>query len=150
MRHSLQSWRQRPKVPAATGTDGWTATLLWVCLGLAVLSAVPVFLITRYLVEETERSRFVVAAERAAYRLAHEVDLTLANLRALKGLFMGSVHVSRDEFSLFVQTLRPREAVRSLEWIPRVPRAERPAVEEAARQDGFPDFRFREVAAHGG
>lgn len=134
-------------------TGAWTGALstapFWLYLFLVVLSALPVFLLTRSLTDEVEHGRFVAAAEQAVSRLAHEVDLTFANLRAVEGLYKGSVHVSRDEFSAFVQALSPRETVQSLEWIPRVFASGRAEYEEAAREDGFPDFQFREYNPEG-
>lgn len=124
--------------------DRWTTALLWACLLLAVLSTVPVYMLTRYITDNTERSDFVIAAEEAANRLAREVDLTLTHLRAVKGLYRGSVHVSRNEFSAFVRALGSSEAVQALEWVPRVLATERAEIEAAARSDGFSDFEFRE------
>ncbi|MGI9417109.1 MAG: sensor histidine kinase [Geminicoccaceae bacterium] len=132
-----------------SGADGWTAAFFWICLGLAVLTALPVFLITRSLSEEARHGSFVAEAEQAAFRLAHDIDLALTSLRALKGLYEGSVHVSRDEFSAFVRALQPGAAVQSLEWIRRVPATERAEVEEAVRLDGFSEFTFREYDGEG-
>ena len=39
--------------------------------------------------------------------------------------------------------------MQSLEWVPRVPLTGRKSLEEAARQDGYPDFQFREFDAEG-
>jgi len=129
--------------------DRWATALFRAWLGLALLSAVPVYLVTDYFTENAKRSEFAIAAEEAAHRLAREVDVTLAHLRAVKGLYHGSVHVSRDEFSAFVQALRPSEAVQALEWVPRVPASERAEWEDAAQKEGFPDFQFREYNAEG-
>jgi len=118
-------------------------------MGLSLLSAVPVFLGTSYFTQNAQRSEFVIAAEVAASRLAREVDVTLTHLRAVKGFYRGSVHVSRDEFSTFVQTLRPSEAIQALEWVPRVKAADRSAMEAAAQKDGFSDFQFSEYTPAG-
>ena len=124
--------------------DRWTTALLWACLFLAVLSAIPVYMLTRHITDNAERSEFVIAAEEAANRLAREVDVTLAHLRAVKGLYRGSVHVSRSEFSAFVRALGSSEAVQALKWVPRVLAAERTETEGAARTDGYFDFEFHE------
>lgn len=149
MTGALSESRQRLGKILGYRPAGWPTGFFWFYLGLAALSALPVFLITRSLTEEVEHSRFVAAAEQAANRLAHEVDLTLANLRALKGFYDGSVHVTREEFSAFIRSLRPRQAVQSLEWIPRTPLNARNKFEEAAHEDGYPGFRFREYNAEG-
>ncbi|MDH3663253.1 MAG: CHASE domain-containing protein [Alphaproteobacteria bacterium] len=145
----LGAARRRLATLLSSGPKGWTTGFFWFYLGLAVLSAFPVFLITRSLTEEVEHSRFVAAAEQAANRLAHEIDLTLANLRALKGFYDGSVHVTREEFRAFIHALRPRQAVQSLEWIPRVQAAARQDLERTAHEDGFADFQFREHNVEG-
>ncbi len=41
-------------------------------------------------------------------------------------------------------------SIQSLEWIPRVPDAQRAEYEEAARKDGLPGFQITEKDAHGG
>lgn len=141
--------RQKLAELSDSGSDGWTSPFFWLCLALAIFTALPVFLVTRSLSEDAAHSRFVVAAEQAASRLVHDIDLALANLRAVKGLYKGSVHVSRDEFSAFVQALQPSGAVQSLEWIRRVQASERAEVEDAVRNDGFPGFTFREYGGYG-
>ena len=147
---SDSSFVQRVKGLWGAYLDRWTTVLLWGCLLLAVLSTVPVYMLTRYITDNMERSDFVIAAEEAANRLAREVDVTLAHLRAVKGLYRGSVHVSRSEFSAFVRALGSSEAVQALEWVPRVLATERAEMESAARSDGFPDFEFREYEERGG
>ena len=106
--------RQRWGHVLAFRSPGWTTGFFWFYLGLAALSALPVFLITRSLTAEVEHSRFVAAAEQAAYRLAHEIDLTLANLRALKGS-MTAPYMSpgRSSQLLFDRSARGRRCNRS-------------------------------------
>ncbi|NJO38627.1 MAG: hypothetical protein HC871_14725, partial [Rhizobiales bacterium] len=125
MTHAVDFMTQRLAMLAALGSRLPTRIMFCLFLGLAALSAVPVFLVTSYLSNAAKRGEFVVAAEDAANRLAREVDMTLAHLRAVKGLYKGSVHVSREEFSAFVRALKPGAAVQALQWVPRVPAAER-------------------------
>ena len=149
MKRGLAPLRRRLAYLHRLRRRDWTAGLSGFGLALALFSALPVFLIVHAVIEDAERGRFVAAAEKAAYRLAHEVDRALANLRALTGLYEGSVHVSRSEFSAFVRTLQPSAAVKSLQWIPSVPSADRSAFEMAAREDGVMDFSFRQYDEEG-
>ena len=146
---SDSSFVQRVKGLWGAYLDRWTTVLLWGCLLLAILSTVPVYMLTRYITDNMERSDFVIAAEEAANRLAREVDVTLTHLRAVKGLYRGSVHVSRNEFSAFVRALGSSEAVQALKWVPRVLATERAEMEAAARSDGYADFAIREYDEQG-
>lgn len=149
MKAALGALRQR--LEGASDADGerWSVMAFWIGLAFAFVSALPVFFVIQSVIENNERNHFVAAAEKAAYRLAHQVDLTFANLRAVKGLYKGSVHVSREEFSAFVQALQPSTAVKSLQWIPRVSAGDRAEFELTARENGFAGFDFHEYDAEG-
>ena len=79
--------------------------------------------------------------------LTHE-DLLVLEL--LGSFYAGSQKVERAEFQTFVKPfLLHHGCVQAMEWIPRVRDAERAAYEEAARQEGFPDFHIAERQAQG-
>jgi len=79
--------------------------------------------------------------------LIHE---DLLALELLGSFYSGSQKVERAEFQTFVKPfLLHHGCVQALEWIPRVRDAERAAYEQAARQEGFPDFQITERQAQG-
>ena len=94
------------------------------------------------------------AAQRRADfdRLAHdqtdaihaEITATLALLRSLRGLFSVSESVTRSEFRDFVRSLEVGRTVQALEWIPRVPDANRAEYERRSREEGLVGFQFTE------
>ncbi len=74
----------------------------------------------------------------------------LDDLSAIEGLFLSSREVDRDEFSTFVQGMLVRHpGIQALEWIPRVPAAQRQLYQERAKAEGFADFRFSERGPEG-
>ena len=101
------------------------------------------------------------AGERAALRLeferrAHNVALrvedylvrTTEPLYALRNLFDYAGPVSRAEFTGAARDLISRSfSVQALEWVPRVPAADRARIEAETRADGFPGFQFTERSA---
>lgn len=90
-------------------------------------------------------------------RLAHdqtdaihaEITATLALLRSLRGLFSVSEGVTRREFRDFVRSLEIGRTVQALEWIPRVPDANRAAFERRGREEGLEGFQFTERQSQG-
>ncbi len=66
-------------------------------------------------------------------------------LRAFEAFFASSNYVDRDEFDTFSAGFLNRyPGIQALEWIPRVPAAERRDYEQRARKDGLEDFRIVE------
>lgn len=90
-----------------------------------------------------------LAAARSA-TLGKALDRDLAILQSLGGFYAASQHVDRDEFRIFAEHIYPMASgIRALEWIPRIPAAERADYEEAARTDGYADFRITEADSDG-
>jgi PAS domain S-box-containing protein len=70
----------------------------------------------------------------------------LGALRATVSFYYASQVVDRDEFRTFVTTLlEDNLGLRAIEWIPRVPAAERHRCEAEARDEGFAGYAFRGV-----
>lgn len=78
-----------------------------------------------------------------------KIEASAAALRSVRGLFNASDYVSRSEFHTFIKTLEVDDHVQALEWIPRVPLADRADYEDLARQDGLVDFQFTERTSQG-
>ena len=71
-------------------------------------------------------------------------------LEDIQSLYKASDDVERHEFRAFIEhELEGSPGIQALEWIPRVPASERATYEEAARKDGFPEFRIAEREAQG-
>lgn len=111
-------------------------------------------LIAFLLVREIEQSRFAIqfnalAAERVNV-LQQQIDRDLDTVASLAALYDSSREVERREFQIFAANLLSRHpSVRALEWLPRVPAAERDAYEQQARADGDANFRISELSAQG-
>ena len=96
-----------------------------------------------------ERLRMEAEFEQRAHRTAQLVVDGLQRqqdtLYALRNLFHFSPQVSREAFAGAAHELIQRQTgVRALEWIQRVPGAERAAFESRQRLEGMADFEFRE------
>ncbi len=121
---------------------------LMICAGVVISLAV--FAVTRGWETRQIRAEFVrAAADRvASIRATLRADLRL--LESVRSLFRSSQVVERDEFEEFVRPLLSRDrSIQALEWIPRVPGAERAEYEASARRDGLEQFQITEQDAHG-
>ena len=75
---------------------------------------------------------------------------SLEVLHSVAAFYSANEHVSRGDFDKFVAAARLRHPeLQGLSWNPLVPDAQRVAYEEAARKDGFADFKFSELGAEG-
>lgn len=114
-----------------------------VCLGITI-STLGLLATCGHFAREAEVEFQALAAERSLI-LGKAIDRNLAILRSINGLYAASSEVERDEFHLFVeQIISQVSGIQALEWIPRIPAAERAAYEELARAEGYPDFRISE------
>ena len=102
-----------------------------------------------------ERSDLAAQAEfsRLTQSLSTDVvrrfTVPLYGLRGAKGTYAASAHVGRDGFRVHVAALdlaHEFPGVRGFGFIERVPRVEEARFVQAARDDGAPDFRIRELA----
>ncbi|HEX8960335.1 MAG TPA: CHASE domain-containing protein [Geobacteraceae bacterium] len=81
--------------------------------------------------------------------LEREMEFNLQVIVSLQA-FLGHSEVVRTEFQRYVTPFLLRnKSIQALEWIPRVPGAERGAYETGARREGSPAFRFCERTAQG-
>jgi len=103
-------------------------------------------------IRDGENSAFRREFERRASNNALRAeDYLLRNvepLYALRNLFDYSGEVTREEFNGAARDLISRSiSVQALEWVPRVPSADRARTEARVRAEGFPDFQFTERAS---
>ncbi len=126
----------------------WLSVALPICL--ATLLTVLLFLNVR--AGELKRAQLVF--ERRTDHLSQALVKTLSSyadvLYSIEGLFRSSQEVERNEFAKFVERpLTRHPGIQALEWIPRVPEAERAVYETRAQQDGYPDFQIKETDPRG-
>jgi len=121
---------------------------------VAVLgTAATVFLHARARDGEQRRivAEFEDAARNHAAALERSVERELLLIESLRSWYVAAHAVRGDEFRAFVAPiLERRKGVRALEWVPRVPDAERAAHEAAMRAAGAPGYRISERATPGG
>ncbi len=116
-------------------------------IGLALMGGLvftALFLFMRDMAVQKEQAIFERAAEERLDTVETNITLTIDNLVTASAFFDAARTVQRGEFARLVDPIIARNpAIQALEWIPRVPLAQRPAVEAAARRDGFA-FAFTE------
>ena len=120
---------------------GWAVAIV-ICVGCAI--SVGAYLLATELEERDHQDKFGQASESVFDQIENRIDRTISVLRFIAGFYAGSREVERDEFRVFVAALGEQHAVQALEWIPRVPDAQRAVFEAAARADGFAGFAFTE------
>lgn len=78
-------------------------------------------------------------------RVEAALEKALLKLRSIESFYHASAFVDRGEFSRFTAPLLSDSgSIQALEWIPRVPHAQRAAAEAAAQADGLVGFQFTE------
>ncbi|OIR00846.1 signal transduction histidine-protein kinase BarA [mine drainage metagenome] len=136
----------KPWVQGMAALRGWRQGVLLV--GLALLGGLvftALFFFMRDMAVQKEQAIFERAAEERLDTVETNITLTIDNLVAVSAFFDASRTLQRGEFARLVDPILARNpAIQALEWIPRVSLAQRPAVEAAARRDGFAAFAFTE------
>jgi diguanylate cyclase (GGDEF)-like protein/PAS domain S-box-containing protein len=97
--------------------------------------------------EESERIRdeFNLSAKNYLNAVQREIEANIEILKSLQALFSGPRKITREFFHEFSQhALLMHGSIQAVGWIPRVSLSERKVYENAARIEGFPDFRFTE------
>lgn len=124
-------------------------TAIVIFLGIAI--SVAGLLTTRsHFAREAEGEFHALAAERLLV-LGKALDRHLGTLQSIKAFYAASNDVERDGFHVFVEQVNSQfSGIQALEWIPRIPQAERAAYEQRARAEGHPDFRITERDPSGG
>lgn len=82
--------------------------------------------------------------------LTKELEISLDILSSIRGFFLASSNVDRDEFFIFTEsTLKARPFIQALKWIPRITISQREDYQQQAVQDGFMDFDIMERNSEG-
>ncbi|MHC8315267.1 sensor domain-containing diguanylate cyclase [Pseudomonas sp. LB3P31] len=93
------------------------------------------------------RQRFQLLASERYSRIEERFEDQEQRLDGLRRFFANSDAVSREEFNGYAKPLLHRTQAYS--WAPRIVRAARPALEQAAREEGLGEFGVRELDAAG-
>src|SRR4028119_1864416 len=89
--------------------------------------------------------QFHEQADRLKVTLHQSINNNLEVLYSLQAFYSASTEVSKQDFKQFVHpTLSRNSAIHSLNWIMRVPAAQKAAYEAAIRSQGFPTFQIYE------
>ena len=89
--------------------------------------------------------RFKKAAQSHFMVQHRETQRHYAKLASLSQFYTARKVISREEFKTYVETFAPGlTQLHAMQWIPRVPRAERSVYEVGAREDGLKDFQITE------
>jgi signal transduction histidine kinase len=89
-------------------------------------------------------------ADELVSRLLENLDRHLDVLYSIRNLFESYPDVDRQAFRTFVRPMFARyPGLQALEWLPRVPAAERDLFEECVRHEGYPRFEITESVSEG-
>jgi len=116
---------------------------------LGSIASIAAFLQVSELEKSSRDEHFQRLSQERHQGVQGKIEASAAALRSVRGLFNASDYVSRSEFQAFINTLEVDSHVQALEWIPRVPLADRADYEEQARQDGLVGFQFTERTSQG-
>jgi PAS domain S-box-containing protein len=111
------------------------------------IGAIAAFTTTRHYGVENARTAFDRLATNHQFTLVKHLGDLERLLLAMDGLFSAQPDTGREEFHRFTErAFEGFEGIQALEWVPRVPEAQRAAYEARAHADGLADFRFKHIA----
>ncbi len=117
---------------------------------VGVLLAIFVFIIMLNIENRQAENNFERVAFDRISSLESRVDTDIEALRSVVSFYESSEFVNRDMFRKFVApTLSRTNIFQALEWIPRIPLAERKEYELAARNEGYTGFQITERTPQG-
>ncbi len=99
---------------------------------------------------EAAAANFIADAETYFFALEKDINVHLEVLKSITSFYHSSKFVDRDEFHSFTKYFLSRHtSIQALEWIPKVPLAERAHFETLAKKDGFDNFSFTDRLKQG-
>jgi len=119
-------------------------SLLWIwAFLLAVGITLATFGFVRAYEEHRAESEFRASAVQRTDLLEANIERAVGELTALGAYFDASSNIDRAAFHRLAQSiLKVGSPIRALEWVPRVPEAQRSRYVQAARRDGYVSFAF--------
>ncbi|MBW3584722.1 MAG: CHASE domain-containing protein [Cyanobacteria bacterium 0813] len=117
------------------------ALTLWIGTSLSLAASVLVW----HSENRRLQAQFHQQADRLNVTLQQSINNNLEVLYSLQAFYSASTEVSKQDFKQFVHpTLSRNSAIHSVNWIRRVPAAQKAAYEAAIRAEGFPAFQIYE------
>jgi PAS domain S-box-containing protein len=135
----------------ATPREAWRVRLAPVGIPLLAAFALSIVMFTKVSAWEQDAARFDFEghADDLAATFRSSLDRYLEVLNSVGSLF-ASADVDRQAFDQFVgRELLRHPGIKALEWIPRVPAANRGVYERAARDDGYWTFAIHDTIPGG-
>ncbi|NJN94423.1 MAG: PAS domain S-box protein [Anaerolineales bacterium] len=140
----IRRWLNREQV---------TQQVMPIMSGLGVGLGLFLFIIIYSQETQAITAELEVDSEVALAQFKNTIHIAMHDLSTLSALYRASSQVRRHEFQTFMDSdvhgTFATPGIQALEWIPRVPAAQRAAYEAAARRDGLSDFQFVELDKHG-
>ena len=134
-----------PGVKHASANISTSATVL-----IGLIGAFLLFNWTAKEQQQHAKEKFDELSLQVAISLGRQIGRSEDSLTSVTAFFSGSKHVGRDEFRVFVsRAVSGHVGVQALEWIPKVPDADRAIYEDKARKEGLKDFSFRQIGDGG-
>ena len=119
-------------------------------LCLILFLTVDLYVLVSHKEQQRIENEFKLKAGMIASQIKQKWSVHLDALYSEAGFFTANRQVDRDQFRVFARSwLARHKSIQALEWLPRVLHAERSGYEEAARRDGFPDFKITERTKQG-
>ncbi len=119
-------------------------------LCLILLLTVSLYVGVSYKEQQRIENEFKLKAGLISSQIKEDWNAHLDTLYSEAAFFTAYRQVDRDQFRIFAQSwLARHHSIQALEWVPRVLHAERSDYEEAARRDGYPDFKITERSKKG-
>jgi PAS domain S-box-containing protein len=123
--------------------EAWAPRRLSIGLTLVIVTVLLTLGIVQ--VARWNRERISTAFERdassASLAVTAQLREPLQALQALRGVYLASDDVSREEMHIATKAWIGSDTVQAMGWLERVRRADIPAFEARARAEGFPEYR---------
>jgi signal transduction histidine kinase/CHASE1-domain containing sensor protein len=123
-------------------------TVLAANIGAAL--SVAFFLVVSHWADEKAFQAFNKTSQLTINKLKIEISSNLRTLKALAAFHDTSASSDRSTFSVFAAAImKDQRGIQALEWAPRVAHADRARYEQNMRDQGRPDFTFKQMNALG-
>ena len=139
----------RPPAGATKIRSGLAASS-FVLAAAIVLSGAASALVLRSFEEQRAQREFIQLADNVAYSFQRELDTYAELVRTIEGFFNATENVTRPMFSAFcLGAAAGLHSIQAMDFVPRVPQAQRAAFEARVRSEGLPDFAITERTPSG-
>lgn len=124
---------------------------VYLVIGVGVSASLIAFRYTQDREHGLAQARFERDAVNISASLTKDIDRYVDVLRSVRRLFDASQEVERNSFRIFSEgPIQRNPGIQALEWVPRIPHAERSAYEKAARREGLSAFQLTDRDKTGG